>query len=54
MHIEVFRFKGLCIVTLENNGITTVLKKMRSALKATKYAKRIGESNGFPVYNGLQ
>lgn len=54
MFVEIFRFKGLCVVTLENNGITTVLKKMRSSLKATKYAKRVAENYHIPVYNGLQ
>lgn len=57
MHIEIFRRRGLCIVIIEeiaNRTNARVLATFRSAAKATKYAKRIGENMSLPVFNGLQ
>lgn len=56
MFVEVFRRKGICFVVVENadKDTTAKLKTFRSAAKATKYAKRVGESFGIPVFNGLQ
>ena len=54
MFIEVFRFNGVCVVTVECDSITTVVKKTKSIVSAIKFAKRKGEELEIPVHIGIQ